>query len=116
MSYDDVINDNAATLADAVVGHRIQSVTSGRPGYGAITLDDGSTVYLDATDDCCAYTELEAFLLNPSLVDHVITGVRTNKDGTTWHVYADMGDVLALTVGWSEGNGYYGYGFNIHVR
>jgi hypothetical protein len=66
--------------------------------------------------DCCAYTELESFLLNPELVDHVITGVGTTDGYQTWHVYADMGDVLKLDVGWSCGNPfYYGYGFTIRV-
>ncbi len=67
--------------------------------------------------DCCAYTELDSFLLNPELVDHMILGVGTTDYYTTWHIYADMGDVLKLNVKWSCGNPfYYGYGFNIQVR
>ena len=82
-----------------------------------ITLDDGRRVALRDTDDCCAYTELEAFLLHPERVDHIITGVGTTDGFTRWHIYADMGDVLELEVGWSCGNPfYYGYGFNITVE
>lgn len=82
----------------------------------SLTLDNGQRVRLADTDDCCAYTELEAFLLHPELVNHIITGVGTTDGYTRWHIYADMGDVLELTVGWSCGNPfYYGYGFRIDV-
>lgn len=81
-----------------------------------ITLDDGTTVRLADSEDCCAYTEVQAFLLHPELVDHVIIGVGTTEAYQRWHIYADLGDVLELTVGWSAGNAfYYGYGFAIDV-
>ena len=81
-----------------------------------ITLDDGTEVRLKNTDDCCAYTELEAFLLHPEKVDHIIMGVGTTEEYSRWHIYADHGDILELTVGWSCGNPfYYGYGFDIDV-
>jgi hypothetical protein len=126
--YDDgTMPDNVATLAEAVVGRRIINVEKDveiekqrHYGYSnkatVITLDDGTSVRLRDTDDCCAYTELEAFLLHADKIDHIITGVGTTDEYTTWHIYADMGDVLELTVGWSSGNPfYYGYGFNIDV-
>jgi hypothetical protein len=119
---------NVAELADAVVGHRIVSVEKdaeipeeARGWYDsatgtALTLDNGKRVFLADTGDCCARTELEAFLLHPERIDHVITGVGTTGGFTHWHVFADMGDVLELTVGWSCGNPfYYSYGFNICV-
>jgi hypothetical protein len=121
--YDDdgTMPQNVDTLRDAVVGHRIVSVETDKLGsYGGeramITLDNGKKVTLADTSDCCAYTELESFLLHPDKVDHVITGVGTTDGYTTWHIYADMGDVLSLSVGWSPGNPfYYGYGFDIRV-
>ncbi|WP_042400091.1 DUF7448 domain-containing protein [Streptacidiphilus carbonis] len=117
---------NVSALADAVVGHRIvmierdavipESANSWRGRGTALTLDSGKRVFLVDTDDCCAFTELEAFLLHPERIDHVITGVGTTDEFTRWHIYADMGDVLELTVGWSSGNPfYYGYGFQIAV-
>ena len=122
---DGTMPDNVALLAEAVVGHRIVSVERGVevPGryYGtetgtALTLDNGKRVTLVDTGDCCAFTELSAFLLHPERVDHIITGVGTTDGYTTWHIYADMGDVLELTVEWSSGNPfYYGYGFDITV-
>lgn len=115
---------NVETLAEAVVGHKIVSAEKryikaryGRETKGfVITLDDGTEVQLANTNDCCAYTELEQFLLHPDKVDHVIMGVGTTDHYYTWHIYADYGDVLELTVNWSCGNPfYYGYGFQINV-
>ena len=130
-SSDDVEDDgtmpaNVAELAEAVVGRRIVSVEDnvefprkwGGTTHGAvITLDDGRKVRLHDTSDCCAYTELEAFLLHPDKVEHMIMGVGTTDGFTKWHIYADAGDILELTVGWSCGNPfYYGYGFDIVVE
>jgi hypothetical protein len=129
--YDDADDDgtmprNVQTLADAVIGHKIVSVeknvkTPGKDSWyqshgTAITLDNGKKVFLINTDDCCAYTELKKFLLHPESIDHMITGVEADTNYTTWHIFADMGDVLELTVGWSCGNPfYYSYGFKIQV-
>lgn len=125
---DGTMPSNVAELAEAVVGHRIvfadrDAELPKRPDswrYRSdgllLTLDNGYQVAVANTDDCCAATELEAFLLHPDRVEHVITGVGTTDGYTRWHVYADMGDVLEMTVGWSPGNPfYYGYGFNIEV-
>jgi hypothetical protein len=119
--------DNVETLREAVVGHRIVRVETGTQttnkwGYPSspalvITLDNGKQVELQNSSDCCAYTELNSFLAHPDRVDHIITGVGTEGGYTTWHIYADMGDVLELSVGWSCGNPfYYGYGFDISVK
>lgn len=113
---------NVAELAGHVVGRKIVSVGPGSvKKYGTLsatvlTLDDGSEVALVDTDDCCAYTELESFLLNVENIDHVILGVEATDRYTTWHIFADLGDVMTMKVGWSCGNPfYYGYGFDIRV-
>lgn len=123
---DGTMPESLDALRQAVVGHRIVSVETGVevPGvyYGTeratiITLDNGKRVQMIGRSDCCAYTDLDAFLLHPELVDHMIMGVGTTDGFTTWHVFADAGDVLELTVGWSPGNPfYYGYGFVIRVE
>lgn len=111
---DGTIVQNVAELAEHVVGRRIMSYDQERQ---AIVLDGGHAVRLVNTDDCCAYTELESFLLNVERVNHIITGIGTTGRYTKWHIFADMGDVLELTVGWSCGNPfYYGYGFEIVVE
>jgi len=130
---DGTMPENVATLREAVVGHRVVSAGPERvkvPRWSwssqsdlvemelfTITLDNGKRVVLRDTSDCCAYTYLHDFLLDPSAVDHMILGVGTTDEYTTWHVYADWGDVLKLEVGWSCGNPfYYGYGFDIQVQ
>jgi hypothetical protein len=122
---DGTMPDSLTALEHAVVGQRITSVEHNLPvpdKYDGtttgtiITLDSGKRVTLANTDDCCAYTELETFLLHADRIDHVITGVGTTDGYTKWHIYADMGDVLELSVGWSCGNPfYYAYGFHIAV-
>ena len=76
--------ENVEQLASHVVGHRIISAEKGTvktrwDTYSSftITLDDGTQVSLADTSDCCAYTALESFLLDPTAVDHIITGVGT---------------------------------------
>lgn len=122
--FDEEMQNSLDTLAAEVVGHKIVSVeenvklptkswyqTSGT----AITLDNGKKVFLIDSGDCCAYTELDSFLLNADKIDHIITNVNTSDDYNTWHVLADMEEVLKLDVSWSEGTGYYSYGFSFQV-
>lgn len=112
---DNTISNNVVELGAAVIGHKIASAEKTAKGF-VITLDTGTRVRLVDSDDCCACTTLESFLLHPDLIDHMITGIGTTEDATVWHIYADLGDVLTLSVGWSAGNvGYYGYGFDITV-
>lgn len=128
---DGTMPENVAALAAEVVGHRIVSAERAEwkepwfPGSNRfslfsgllITLDNGTRVRLADNSDCCAFTEVENFLLHADRIEHVITGVGTTDRFTTWHIYADMGDVLEMSVGWSCGNPfYYAYGFTITVE
>lgn len=116
---------NIETLRESVVGDRIVKVEKAGPkdrhAYGSgdrtiLTLASGRRVALGDTNDCCAHTYLDEFLLHPDKVDHMIMGVGTTGGYTRWHIYADLGDVLELQVEWSPGNPfYYGYGFDIDV-
>lgn len=132
MSYYDEDDDgtmpnNVQTLADAIVGHKIVSVEQNvklpdkifnwRHSQGtAITLDNGKKVFLIDSADCCAYTQLNKFLLNADKIDHIITSVTSTDDYTKWYVLANMEEVLELDVSWSCGNPfYYSYGFEIKV-
>jgi len=124
---DGTMPDNLEEFSRHVIGHKIikaEKVKTGRRrlyGYNnevfRLTLDNGIEVELADSDDCCAYTSLSNFLLNPELVDHAILGVGTTNGFTTWHVFCDMGDILKLDVEWSPGNPfYYAYGFHINVN
>lgn len=116
---DEVMQDSVDELIQAVVGHKIVNVTQGRRSYDnylSITLDNGKIVELNDTSDCCAGTEVYKFLFNAAAVDHIITSVKVEDDYQVWHVLADMEEVLKLDVSWSEGSGYYSYGFYINVR
>lgn len=121
---------NVAELAKEVIGHRIVKVErTGAPPLKKgetwhwnsedslrIILDNGKSVFLQNQSDCCAYTELESFLLNAGKIEHIITGVGTSNGYRTWHIYADYGDVLEAHLKWSCGNPfYYAYGFEITV-
>jgi len=126
---DSTMLDNIAEVADEVVGHRIIEVNrdvalpagSSRWYYGGgrgleLVLDNGTRVYLSDTSDCCAYTELEAIIEHLPEMDHIITAVQQSDGFEKWHFIADLGEVLELQVGWSEGNPYYyGYGFDVAV-
>ena len=123
---DGTIVKNLATLGSHVIGHRITKAERqrredkykrhGKQDVLALTLDDGTQVELADTGDCCAYTSLDAFFLDPASVDHIITGVGSTDGYTVWHIYADWGDILRLELGWSCGNPfYYGYGFDITI-
>lgn len=116
--------ENVKELEAAVVGHRIvgAEVVEGKGRWGreratVITLDNGKRVRLVNTDDCCAFTQLESFLLHPERVQHAVAGVGTTDGYETWHIFADAGDIMEMKVGWSCGNPfYYGYGFDITVE
>lgn len=103
-------------LLKVLVGRKIVSVTD-----DVITLDDGTTAALEGYGDCCAWAGVEALLLHPDKVDHAITSVRVEEQeegGTTaevWHFMADMADVLDVTIGYSEGTGYYSFGIDVKV-
>lgn len=116
--YDDgTMPNNVEALREVVVGHKIVSAVKDDRDRLVITLDNGKKVTLADTADCCAYTDLNNFFCHPNSVDHMIMGVGTTDKFTVWHIYADFGDIMQLSVGWSGGNlGYYGYGFSIQVE
>lgn len=115
---------NLAEFEREIVGQRIISVHAekspshhyGRGSSTILTLRNGKRVKLTDTNDCCAFTFVDKFMLDPNAVDHIITSVETTDGFTKWHILADMTELLVLDVGWSPGNPfYYGYGFHITV-
>lgn len=129
--YDETMHDSVESLAELVVGKKIVSAEVrkwevkedektkygwGNKGEGLVlTLDDGTAFAMEDSGDCCAYTELSAFVYHPDKVDNIITAVEVEDGYEKWHVLADAANVLEMTVGWSEGSGYYAYGFDFRV-
>lgn len=118
----EIMGGSAAELEEAVVGRRILSVEKAKyPGsvYGRgegirLSLDDGTTVFVANTDDCCAFTEVEDFEFLEN-TENVITSVETDEGFNKWFVYAGNAPVLEMDVAWSPGNPYY-YGFGFEIR
>ena len=83
-----------------------------------LTLDNGVKVGLVENGACCAYTSLSKVVQNLPTMDHVITAVKADNERhvETWHVLAGMSDVLDIEIDWSDGTGYYAYGFEIVVQ
>lgn len=123
---DGTMPENVKELENLVVGHKI--VNAEKIGKSSVwswqtdkrvlrlTLDDGRKFDIVNTDDCCAVTEVESWILHPENVDNVITSVETENGFTKWHVLADGNDVLTMNVAWSCGNPfYYSYGFHYRI-
>lgn len=121
---DATLDENIADLSKAVVGRRIvkagNETLSNRYGYDyeefVLTLDDGTRVCLTNGGDCCAYTELNSFFVAEDFPNHVITSVAAQDDYTRWFILAEGLPVVTMDVSWSEGSGYYSYGFYITVK
>lgn len=116
---------NVAELAEAVIGG---ADTEDRMVHGLRVQQEGFEVGVGAAvarvgeSDSLAVIEGDDERLSGAvpLALHLLLGGGhdPSPDGyTTWHIYADFGDVMELTVGWSCGNPfYYGYGFDIMVE
>ena len=116
--YNEQMHESVVGLANAVVGNKIVDVEKSEYGNLTITLDSGVTVSMEGLADCCAYSEVENFLLNYKSIDHVITSVTTTGDYEVWYILAGADEVMTLNVNWSEGSGWpgYMYGFDITVE
>lgn len=116
-SYDenDVMPGNVEDFANEIVGHRIVRWDH-TSGNGTFELDNGKTVTLRASSDCCAYTDLDSVLEKLPTMDHMITAVVPDGAYRVWHIMAGMNEVMDLEVGWCAGSGYYMYGFYVEVE
>jgi len=117
------VAESVTDLSKEIVGHRIVEVLTPSDdhydfSYGTmIVLDNGKHVVIENTSDCCAYAEVLEFLFNADKVDHIITDVSLNSGEYEINILADMDDVLALRIRWSEGSGYgYSFGFKVKVK
>ena len=113
------MDESVKALEDAVVGRSIVNFEKVRDDYGCgvymATLDNGKRVRIADTWECCAGTDIVGFLFDASKKNNIITKVKVEEDYTRWYVMAEMDVVLDLNVSWTEGSGYYTYGFEIKV-
>lgn len=122
---DGTMEENIASFGNALIGRKIVKVEKQEVSESeymspetatVFILDNGDHVQIFNSHDCCAYTELEAVIEKLPTVDHAITGVVTSDRYDTWHILADLNEIMELNVSWSPGNPfYYGYGFYIKV-
>lgn len=131
--------NNEKEIAALLVGRRIVEAEKGkfafpgsdsdyysRPADGRLLLDDGTTLFLRGNDGCggCSsgWYELESI----AKVDNAITGVRVEAkpggddlgsyDGTyRIFVMAEATEINVAEFTGSDGNGYYGTGFELFV-
>lgn len=132
-------------ISELLVGRRIVKAEVGefkRPDLekvwnedasGRLTLDNGTQLYVVPNDGCGGCSNGHYALTSLAAFDNVITSVRLeaedqSKDGGVWHVepeyryriyvvadgYAD--EHVALQIDGSDGNGYYGTGYEIVVE
>lgn len=110
---DEIMDESVEDLKDAIVGHRIVHVNH-HGNDATLVLDDGRVVEMISNGDCCAFTDVERIVVGAT--EHVITDVTTENGYQKWHVLAGMDEVLGIDVAWSEGTGWYMYGFTIRVK
>ena len=111
--------DNDAAYADVLVGRKIVGAH-----WGQLVLDDGTVLQIDPNQGCggCAAGNYWVDLV--ATHDNVITNVDlvegegsvAGDERYSLFVYTDRVGTEVMTVEGTEGNGYYGSGFEIKVR
>lgn len=131
--------DDAEEIAALLIGRRIIQAEKGRfdiPGRyewnsprhaeGRLVLDDGTELYLTGHEGGCSCGAGDYELEKVAAVDNVITAARIEAkpggddedtyDGTyRIFVLADAAEINVAEFVGSDGNGYYGTGFDLHV-
>lgn len=133
--------NNAAEIAELLVGRRIveaemgkldhpglsrqsrygQVYYEGRRAEGRLVLDDGTTLYLFGNRGCGGCESGHYPLEKLAAVDNIITAARVEfdradgEDAYRIFVVADAVKINVAEFVGSDGNGYYGTGFELHV-
>lgn len=127
--------DNTDAISTLLTGRRIVAVELGhfeRPGQdwgdaptGKLTLDNGTAVLVTPNQGHCACSAGDYSLTSLAAVDNVITSVRlaVEQSGEAWesdqsyriYVVADAVEINAVQIDGSDGNGYYGTGYELTV-
>lgn len=127
--------DNTDQIGALLTGRRIIAAEQGyfeRPGQGwgdaptgKLTLDDGTVVLVTPNQGHCACSAGDYSLTSLATVDNVITSVRlaVEREGEGFepdqsyriYVVADAVEINAVQIDGSDGNGYYGTGYELTV-
>jgi hypothetical protein len=131
---------NHAEIEALLIGRRIVAAEMGSvpiPGVedpwrytsgaeGVLTLDDGTRIYARGHEGGCSCGAGDYELTHLATVDNVITSVRfedspsgDDLDGEGWYrifVFADAAEINVASFEGSDGNGYYGTGYELYVQ
>lgn len=130
--------DDQGEIAALLIGHRIVAAEMGtfklsgddqrwgrRHAEGRLILDDGTELYLTGHEGGCACSSGDYPLEKVAAVDNVITSARVacspagdGEDGDgTYRIFviADATEINVAEFVGSDGNGYYGTGFELTV-
>jgi hypothetical protein len=117
MNYEDAMMEQSREdLESAIVGRKIVEVVMGQYQKLQLVLDNGKVVTLQENAECCAYTTINGWRVDESAPDNVITNVTVNDGYSEWFILSEAAEVMRIDVDWSEGSGYYMYGFSIKVE
>jgi hypothetical protein len=116
--------DDAEEIAQLLVGRRVEKVSE-----DTLLLDDGTILEVQGNEGGCSCSSGDYFLTELNNVDNAIMSVeidRSVKDGEdeycepdevyTIFVYAENEKIKLAEFEGSDGNGYYGTGFQITVK
>lgn len=122
-----------AKIRDLLIGHRIVAAETEIPPYGVdgrLTLDNGTQIRVVPNMGCGGCSNGNYSLRELVAVDNVITAVNVVAEESTCvsdpfgfptntyriFVYADNAQINLATISGSDGNGYYGTGFQLVVE
>lgn len=118
MSATETIWDaDAEDFAQELIGHRIVSITE-----AAIVLDNGVTLVMEDTNDCCAYFGVTEINTSHEIADNVVTSVarRDLNEGEYGESFAivvlsEAKELACISIDGTESSGYYCRSINLKV-
>lgn len=116
-------------IKNLLIGRRIVEVKLHATKYdaGMLVLDDGTIVYVHANDGCGGCTSGYYQVKKLATCDNIITNVRFHNDPSNEYssrsgegvyeiyVFADAQEINIMRLEGTDGNGYYGTGYELEV-
>lgn len=102
-----------------LVGHRIVSIKD-----DTLVLDNGKTLVMEDTSDCCAYFSVTGVKFSDDLADNVVTAVtsRSSEEGGEYDeafsivVLSEAKELAVIDIDGTASSGYYCHSINLEVR